>query len=77
MTLSVKNSSNFEFVLLFHHLHFKGKSAANSKLELFLTEWSRSYIFFALRPPFQCGSVTEILVKNSDLHGPPSGDSFG
>ena len=47
-THSVKNNSNFEFAALFHLLNGKGKSAAISKLELFLTEWSRSYFVFAL-----------------------------
>ena len=43
-----ENSSNFEIAALFHHLYGKGNSAAISKLELFLTEWSRSYFVFAL-----------------------------
>ena len=33
-----KSNSNFEIVSLFHHLEWKGKSAAISKLELFFTE---------------------------------------
>ena len=33
---------------LFHNLDSKGKSAPISKLELFLTEWNRSYIVLAL-----------------------------
>ena len=41
---SVKNNSNFEIATLFHHLYGEGKRAAISKLELSLTEWSRSYI---------------------------------
>ena len=45
---SVKNNSNFEFAALFHHLYGEEKSAAISKLELFLTEWSRSCFVFAL-----------------------------
>ena len=43
-----KNNSNFEFGALFHHLHRKGISAPISKLELSLTELSRSYSVFAL-----------------------------
>ena len=43
----------FEIAALFHHLYIyiygQGKRAAISKLELFLTEWSRSYFVFALR----------------------------
>ena len=46
--ISVKNNSDFEIATFFHHLYGKGNSVANSKLELFLTEWSRSYIVFAL-----------------------------
>ena len=38
----------FEFAALFHHLYGQGKRAAISKLELILTEWSRSYFVFAL-----------------------------
>ena len=45
---SVENNSNFEISALFHHLYGKRKRATISKLELFLTEWSRSYFFFAL-----------------------------
>ena len=43
------NNSNFEIATLFHHIYGKGKSAVISKLELFLTEWSCSYIVFALK----------------------------
>ena len=46
---SIKSNSNFEIAALFHHLQGKGKSAAILKLELFLTQWSRSYFVFSLR----------------------------
>ena len=36
----------------------RGKSAAISNLESFLTEWSRSYIFFALEKKLKPLSVT-------------------
>ena len=45
---SVKNNSNFEIAAFFPSPYRWWKSAAISKLELFLTEWSRSYIFLAL-----------------------------
>ena len=45
---SVKNNSYFEIAALFPSPNRWWKSAAISKLELFLTERSRSYIFFAL-----------------------------
>ena len=41
----MENYSNFEISALFHHLCIEGKSAPISKLESFLTEWNRSYIF--------------------------------
>ena len=40
--------TNFEIAALFPSPYRLWKSAANSKLELFLTEWSRSNIAFAL-----------------------------
>ena len=43
-----EKNSNFEIAALSRHLNGKGKSEAISRLELFLTEWSRSYIVFAL-----------------------------
>ena len=45
---SVKNNSYFEIAALSHYLYGEGKRAANSKLELFLDERSRSYMVFAL-----------------------------
>ena len=45
---SVKNNSQFEIAALFHPLYGEEKSASISKLELFLTEWSRSNIVLAL-----------------------------
>ena len=39
---------NFEIAALLLSPYRWGKSAAISKLESFLTEWSRSYIVFAL-----------------------------
>ena len=45
---SVKKNSNFEIAALFHDLYGEERNAAISKLELFLTEWSRSYFVFAL-----------------------------
>ena len=45
---SVKINFNFEIAALFHHLDSEGKSAPISKLELFVTEWNRSYIVLAL-----------------------------
>ena len=47
-SIQSKKNSNFEISALFHQLYGEEKSAANSKLELFMTEWSRSYIVFAL-----------------------------
>ena len=47
---SLKNNSNFEIAALFHLLYGEGKSVVISKLELSLTEWSRSYFVFALEP---------------------------
>ena len=43
-----KKNYNVEIAAVFHYLHGKGKSAANSKLEYFWTEWSRSYIALTL-----------------------------
>ena len=45
---SVRNNSNFEIATLFPSLYRCWKSAAISKLESFLTEWSRSYLVLAL-----------------------------
>ena len=47
---------------LFHHLYGEGKSAAITKLELFLTEWSRSYFVFALE--------TVIMFRENCLENP-------
>ena len=44
---SVKKS-NFEIAAIFHHLYGERKSAAISKIELFLTQRIRPYIVFAL-----------------------------
>ena len=46
---SVKSKSNFEIGALFASLSRWWKRATISKLELFLTEWSRSYIVLALK----------------------------
>ena len=37
-----------EIAALFHHLYSEEKSAPISKLELFFTEWNRSYVVFAI-----------------------------
>ena len=54
---SVKKNSNFEIAPLFHHPYGEGKSAAISKLELFLPKRSLSYIFFALKLPLFHASI--------------------
>ena len=43
--------------LFFPHLYGKGKSAVISKLEPFLSEWSRSYLVFALEQWNKCKVV--------------------
>ena len=44
-----KKYSNFQSAAFFHHLYGKGKSAAILSIELFLTEWSRTYTVFTLK----------------------------
>ena len=56
---SVKNNSKFEIAALFHHLYSEGKSAPMSKLELFLTEWNRSYIVLTLVSEYFVNSITD------------------
>ena len=71
---SVKNNSNFEIAALFHHLYSEGKSAPISKLELFLTEWNRSYVVFALTITYMnsfldifCSKASYVKHMNTDL----------
>ena len=57
----------------FTHLYGQGKRAAISKLELFLTEWSRSYFVFALmstRKPRQMWKFPFFL--NLNMNSKPS-----
>ena len=45
---SVKNNSNFEIAALFTTYTARGKGRQFQNWNYFLTEWSRSYIVFAL-----------------------------
>ena len=49
LELRKQKDEKIEIAALFHHIYGKGKSAAISKLESFLTEWSRSFNVFALK----------------------------